>query len=278
MRIDSHQHFWKASRGDYYWMSPEAPILCRDYYPQHLKPFLDKHHIDKTVLVQAAPTVAETDFLLNLAAHDDFVAGVVGWLDLESEDFTKQFEQYCQKPGFIGIRPMLQDLPEDDYILKPRVLNSLRVVAERGFPFDILTYPRHLPYVLRALDKVPGLRGVMDHISKPEIKAQKMEPWKSLMRDVAQHPSIYCKLSGMITEADHQNWTPDHLRPYVEHVFECFGPSRLMFGSDWPVCLLAGTYDDVVETLSSLLAPHLDEASEAAVFGENAARFYRLNY
>jgi L-fuconolactonase len=276
MRIDSHQHFWQATRGDYFWMSPEVPILCRDYYPEDLEPSLKKHHIDKTILVQAAPTVAETDFLLALAAPHNFVAGVVGWLDMESADFPKQFAQYCQKPKFIGLRPMLQDLPQDDYILRPAVLESLARVAERGFPFEFLTYPRHLPYILRALEKVPNLRAVVDHISKPEIKAHKMEPWKSLLREVAQHPNVYCKLSGMITEADHRNWTYDHLRPYVEHVLESFGLDRLMFGSDWPVCLQAGTYDEVVGALSALLAPHLDKTSEAKIFGENAARFYRL--
>jgi L-fuconolactonase len=276
MRIDSHQHFWQASRGDYYWMSPEVPLLCRDYFPKDLKPLLDKNHIDKTVLVQATHTVAETDFLLDLAARQDFVAGVVGWLDMEGDDFPKQFEQYCQKPKFIGLRPMLQDLPQDDYILKPRVLESLKLVAERGFPFEILTYPRQLPYILTALEKAPNLHAVVDHISKPDIKSQKMEPWKSLIGKVAQHPNVYCKLSGMITEADHQNWTPDHLRPYVEHVIESFGLDRVMYGSDWPVCLLAGTYDKVVGTLAGLLAPHLDKASEAQVFGETAARFYRL--
>jgi L-fuconolactonase len=276
MRIDSHQHFWKASRGDYYWMSPETPVLYRDYYPEDLKPFLDKHHIDRTILVQAAPTVAETEFLLDLAERHHFIAGVVGWLDLQSNDFSQQFEHYRKKARFIGIRPMLQDLPQDDFILKPSVLESLQLVASEGFPFDILTYPRQLPYVLRALEKLPKLHAVVDHISKPEIKAGRMEPWKSLIREVAQHPNVYCKLSGMITEADHRNWTPDQLSPYVEHVIECFGLARVMYGSDWPVCLLAGTYDQVFGTLAGLLSTQLDEASERAVFGENAARFYRV--
>jgi L-fuconolactonase len=276
MRVDSHQHFWKASRGDYYWMTPEVPILQRDYYPENLKPSLAKHHIDKTILVQAAPTVEETDFLLGLAQRHDFVAGVVGWLDLEGKDFAKQFAAYRQKPKFIGIRPMLQDLSEDDYILKPAVLESLQLTARAGFPFDFLTYTRHLPYVLRALDKAPNLRAVVDHISKPEIREQKMEPWKSLVRELAQNPNVYCKLSGMITEADHAKWKPDHLRPYVDHVVECFGFERVMFGSDWPVCLLAGSYDQVIETLRTLLDPVLDEVYEAAVFGGNAARFYKV--
>jgi L-fucono-1,5-lactonase len=276
MRIDSHQHFWKASRGDYPWMTPEVGKLCRDYLPEDLKPSLAQHRIDKTILVQAAPTVAETDFLLNLAQPHSFVAGVVGWLDMNSDGFARQLEQYLQKPKFIGLRPMLQDLPDDDYIVRPRVVGSLKLLAERDFPFEFLTFTRHLPYVLQVLEKVPGLRALVDHISKPEIKLQKMQPWKSLIQDVAQHPNVCCKLSGMITEADHAIWTPDHLRPYIEHVVECFGFERVMFGSDWPVCLLAGTYDQVIEALSTALKPKLDAASEAAVFGLNAARFYKV--
>jgi L-fuconolactonase len=257
-------------------MTPSTPILYRDYYPEDLRPSLEKHRIDKTVLVQAAPTVAETDFLLNIAGEQNFVAGVVGWLDLEREDFLDQFERYGQDPKFIGIRPMLQDLPGDDWILRPRVLECLQEIAARDFPFDILTYPRQLPYVLKALEKTPNLRAVVDHISKPEIKARKMEPWKSLIGEVALHPKVCCKLSGMITEADQKNWAPDDLRPYVERVVEVFGLERVMFGSDWPVCLCAGSYDQVIDALAGILAPHLDKTSEAAVFGGNAARFYKL--
>jgi len=275
VRIDSHQHFWKVRRGDYPWMTPNVPVLCRDYGPEDLKPCLARRHIDRTILVQAAPTVAETDFLLELAEPESFVGGVVGWLDMESEGFADQFAVYRLKPKFIGIRPMLQDVPEDDYILKPEVMESLEVVARAGFPFEFLTFTRHLPHVLRALERTPGLHSVIDHISKPEIKAQKLEPWKSLIREVAQHSNVYCKLSGMITEADHQHWTPEHLRPYVDHVIECFGLERVMFGSDWPVCLRAGTYEQVVDALDSILSPWLDEASRAAVFGSNAERFYQ---
>ena len=277
MRIDSHQHFWQVSRGDYFWMSPSAPILCRDYLPQDLKPLLDRHRIDKTILVQAAPTVAETNFLLDIAAEHDFVAGVTGWLDMDSENFVEQFTGYIRLPKFAGLRPMLQDIPEDDWILKPRVMQSLRQVAEMDFPFELLTYTRQLPFVLKALDELPRLRAVVNHISKPEIKERKMEPWKSLLHEVAQHPNVYCKLSGMITEANLQKWKPDDLRPYVESVLEDFGPDRVMFGSDWPVCLLAGSYDQVIDALTVILAPRLDEASTAAVFGNNAARFYKLN-
>ena len=195
---------------------------------------------------------------------------------MERADFAKQFEGYRKKPKFVGIRPMLQDLPEDNYIVTPVVLDSLKLIAKLDFPFDFLTYSRHLPYVLQALEKAPNLRAVVDHISKPEIKAQKTEPWRSLMRELAGHKNVYCKLSGMITEADHRNWTPDHLRPYVEHVVECFGFDRVMFGSDWPVCLLAGEYDRVFEALRTILAPVLNPASEAALWGNTAARFYKI--
>lgn len=276
MRIDSHQHFWKADRGDYHWMSPAAPVLCRDYLPADLQPSLKKNKIDKTILVQAAQTVAETDFLLELAGQNDFIAGVIGWLDLDSPQFARELEMYAKKPKFLGIRPMLQDLPDDEWILRPRVIEALKLVAERELPFEFLTYTRHLPHVLTVLETVPGLRAVLDHVSKPEIKNRKLEPWRSLMARVAKHPNLYCKLSGMITEADHKTWIPDDLRPYVEHVLDCFGVDRVMFGSDWPVCLLAGSYDQVAAALQAVVQPRLDKQGELAVFGENAARFYKL--
>jgi L-fuconolactonase len=278
MRIDSHQHFWKASRGDYHWMSPAVPALCRDYLPVDLRPLLKKNKIDKTILVQAAQTKAETDFLLELAAQNDFIAGVIGWLDMDSPDFPRELEIYSKKPKFLGIRPMLQDLPDDEWILRPHVIQALRWIVDRDMPFEFLTYTRHLPHVLTVLEKVPGLRAVIDHVSKPEIKNQKLDPWRSLMSRVADHSNVYCKLSGMITEADHKTWTPDDLRPYVEHVLDSFGVERVMFGSDWPVCVLAGSYDQVAAALQAVVKPHLNKQDEIAVFGGNAARFYKLDY
>lgn len=276
MRIDSHQHFWKASRGDYHWMSPSVPVLCRDYLPDALRPHLAEWGIDKTVLVQAAQTTAETDFLLELAGKHDFIAGVVGWLDMDSPRFPLEFERYRRYPKFIGLRPMLQDLADDAWILRPAVIESLKLVAQNDFPFEFLTYTRHLPHVLEALERAPGLRAVVDHISKPQIKARVTEPWKTLMARVAQHENVYCKLSGMVTEADHQSWTTQDLRPYVEHVFEHFGSKRVMFGSDWPVCRLAGEYGQVIKALWTILSPHLNDSMEASVFGDNAASFYKI--
>lgn len=276
MRIDSHQHFWKADRGDYHWMSPAVQVLCRDYLPADLQPLLKKNKIDKTILVQAAQTTAETDFLLELAEQHDFIAGVIGWLDMDSPEFPREIVRYSKKPKFLGVRPMLQDLPDDDWILRPNVVQALKLIAEWDMPFEFLTYTRHLPHVLTVLERVPGLRAVVDHISKPEIKNHKLDPWRSLMTRVADHPNVYCKLSGMITEADHKTWTPDDLRPYVEHVLDSFGVERVMFGSDWPVCLLAGSYDQVAAALQAVVKPRLDKHGESALFGENAARFYKL--
>ncbi|HEX3717250.1 MAG TPA: amidohydrolase family protein [Verrucomicrobiae bacterium] len=276
MRIDSHQHFWKAARGDYHWMGPAVPALCRDYLPDDLRPSLEKHQIDKTILVQAAQTVSETDFLLDLAGQNNFIAGVIGWLDMDSPDFPKVLDEYIREPKFLGVRPMLQDLKHDDWILRPRVQESLRLVAQRDVPFEFLTYSRHLPHVLKVLDAAPELRAVIDHVSKPEIKHRKLDPWRALMTEISKHPKVHCKLSGMITEAGHNNWTPDDLRPYVEHVLDCFGFERVMFGSDWPVCLLAGSYDQVIGALQTILQPHLNPTREADIFGGNAVRFYKL--
>jgi L-fuconolactonase len=276
MRIDSHQHFWKAARGDYHWMSPAMPVLCRDYLPEDLLPLLERNKIDKTILVQAAQTKAETDFLLNLAQPHDFIAGVIGWLDMDSPDFAQELDLYSKKPKFLGIRPMLQDIPEDDWILRPQVINALKLIAERDLPFEFLTYTRHLPHVLNVLKTVPRLRAVVDHISKPDIKNHKLEPWSSLMAEVAKHPNVYCKLSGMITEANHETWTIEDLRPFVEHVLGCFSADRVMYGSDWPVCLLAGSYNRVIGVLQALLKPDLNEQQEAAVFGGNARHFYKI--
>jgi L-fuconolactonase len=276
MKIDGHQHFWKVNRGDYHWMSPTVPVLHRDYLPDDLTPHLTKHRIARTILVQAAQTVAESNYLLELAAKHSFIAGVIGWLDLESPDFPRQFELYRNNPRFIGLRPMLQDISDPAWIVRPQVLKALKLVAENDFPFEFLTYTRHLPYVLQALESVGPLRAVIDHISKPEIRERKLEPWKQFMSQAGRHEALYCKLSGMITEADPVHWSTEDLRPYIEHAVDSFGWDRVIFGSDWPVCLLAGSYDQVIQALIEVLRPRMDEEAERKLFGINAARFYKL--
>jgi L-fucono-1,5-lactonase len=277
MILDTHQHFWKADRGDYHWMTPDVPILARDYLPDQLRSELRKTGVKKTILVQAAQTVAETDFLLKIAEETDFVAGVIGWFDLEDEKFPEIFEEKQeQHPKLIGVRPMLQDLSDDRWITRAKVIKNLNYLTHRKTVFELLTYTRHLPFVLEVLAQVPGLHAVVDHISKPEIKAGKLEPWKDLISRVAQHENVFCKLSGMVTEADHNAWTPDHLRPYIEHVLNCFGEDRVMFGSDWPVCLLAASYAEVINALRTVVADHLSPDGLTKLFSANGRRFYGI--
>jgi L-fuconolactonase len=274
MRVDAHQHFWRWSKG---WFSRPEVVLSVDYLPENLAPILKAQGVDKTITVQTSPTVAETDFLLQLAETSSFIGGVVGWLDLESPNFPDELESYLRNRYFVAVRPMLQSLPEDDWILRPRVMESLSLIAQKGLAFDFLTFTRHLPYVLQVLERIPNLRAVMDHLSKPEILAGRMHPWQELMRDVALHRNVSCKLSGMMTEADPLNWSQEQLRPYADHVMEQFGADRVMFGSDWPVCLLAASYEAVMTTTRALVTSSLGSAAEPAVFGDNAARFYRLD-
>jgi len=276
--VDAHHHFWRVDRGDYHWMSPGMGLpLYRDYLPRDLAPLLRRAGVDKTIVVQAARTEDETAFLLALAEEADFVAGVVGWLDMEDPAFAKKLDALIANPKFVGLRPMLQDLADDAYILRPSVISSLHVIAERGIAFDVLTYPRHLRNVAKALESVPDLRAVIDHISKPSISSGAVDGWSSDLQRVADFPNVFCKLSGMITEADHDKWQPRDLKPYVDHAMLSFGVDRLMFGSDWPVCLLAGSYAEALNALRTVLDPQLSKDQQAAVYGLNAVRFYQLS-
>jgi len=274
--VDAHHHLWKISRGDYHWMSPAMPLLARDYLVEDLQPHLRKAAVARTILVQAAPTEAETDFLLDLASRTDFIAGVTGWLDLAEPAFPERLAYYRRHPKFVAVRPMLQDLRDDGWILRPAVLRSLRHLAELQFPFEFLTFPRHLPHVVKALEETPRLHAVIDHLSKPPIASGALEPWASLIRRVADFPGVHCKLSGMVTEADHACWSPGSLAPYVNHVVDVFGVDRLLFGSDWPVCRLAAEYGEVVNALRTILSTRLQPLELEMVFRTNAERFYGL--
>ena len=276
MIVDAHHHFWDPRRGDYHWMTPEVPALARPYGPEDLRPELRRCGVSGTILVQAAQTEAETDYLLEIAAGTDFVLGVVGWLDLDGPDFPARFEAYRANPLFVGLRPMLQDLAEDDWLLRPRVLDHLGLVAESRFPFEFLTYPRHLPHVVEVMTRCPRLHAVVDHLSKPPVASGRLAPWHDLIAACAEFPGLSCKLSGLVTEADHATWSPADLASYAQHVLDCFGENRLLFGSDWPVCRLAGEYAEVINAARTVLAGRLTADGEAKVFGRNALRFYGL--
>lgn len=276
MRIDAHQHFWRIQRGDYGWITPDLPQLYRDFLPDDLLPHLERHRIDQTILVQAAPTIAETEFLLKLSETTDMIGGVVGWIDVAAEDYREQYDKLKSHPKLVGLRVMIQDMPDERIVLEPHFIEAMSYFAEQDVPIDLLVLSAQLPTLIELLDKLPGLRGVIDHIAKPRIAEGAMEPWQSQMREIAKHPNIYCKLSGMITEADHDSWQPEDFTKYIQHIIEVFGTDRIMFGSDWPVCLLAGSYDDVFNVLAQALPDTLTEADIAKLYGLNAKRFYKL--
>lgn len=276
VRIDSHQHFWLADGFDYPWMDRNNPVLFRDYLPEDLAPALGRHRIDLAVAVQAAPSLEETDFLLALAQEHSFVAGVVGWLDLESRDFSRQLDGYRKRARFVGVRPAVEFLEDDRWLLRPRVLDSLKRMADQQVPLDLIVWPRHLPVVVEMLARVPGLQAVVDHLAKPDIKHCRLQPWQSHIAEIARYSGLYCKLSGM---SPHGGSAPDlasRAQPFVDHVLGCFGVERVMFGSDWPICLAGSSYREAVHLVRKTLASVWNQSVESAVFGGNAARFYRL--
>lgn len=276
LRIDAHQHYWSIARGDNGWITPDIPRLYRDYLPEDLTAILAKHRLDGTIAVQAAPTVEETEYLFALAEREPSILGVVGWLDLHDTEHRRHLERYAGHPKFVGIRTMIQDMPDAYAILEPQYVEALTELAERDLPVDLLVKCEQLDALAQLLERVPNLRGVVDHIAKPRIAAGELEPWLSCMRDIARHPKLHCKLSGMVTEADHASWQPDHFTSYVQHVISLFGRDRILFGSDWPVCLLAAEYDEVVSVLTAALPEDWTDEDNAKLFGGNAQAFYKL--
>ncbi|MCF8568466.1 amidohydrolase family protein [Alicyclobacillus tolerans] len=277
MKVDAHQHFWVLERGDYTWLNSESGVLYRDYLPNDLMLHLGGVGIARTVVVQAAPTRMETEFLLEIAQNEETVAGVVGWLDLESSSFPNEFAMLRKKAKFVGIRPMLQDIQDDKWILRDKVIDNLRVLVNEDFPLDLLIYPRHIPYITELFDRLPKLRGVINHMAKPNIVHQERYPWLEAMRELSAHPTIMCKISGFVTRANCTNWSVDDIRPFVADVIELFGVNRVMYGSDWPVCLLGANYPDVYAAVMHALPPFMTEADLAKIFGENAIHFYHLS-
>jgi len=274
-RIDAHHHIWRLDRGDYGWLTPELGAIYRDFTLADLRPLLKEAKILGTVLVQAAPTMAETEFLLRVAHESDgVVRGVVGWIDMDAPDAVAALATLARDPLLKSIRPMLQDLPDPEWLLRPDVDAVLGALPALGLRFDALVKPAQLPQLLRMLDRHPDLALIVDHGAKPPIASAKRQPWADLIAAVARHPRAHCKLSGLATEAA-PGWTSEALAPYVEHLLACFGPERLLWGSDWPVVNLAGGYVQWVAATDTLLAG-LASAERAAIMGGNARRFYGL--
>lgn len=276
IHIDAHQHFWHIAREDYDWMDDSVAAIRHDIMPNDLKPHLKAHEINGTVVVQAAATVAETRFILELADHTDFIKGVVGWVDLENTEAANTLDRLMVSQYFKGIRPMLQDIPDTNWIMQPPIIANLKEVAKRGLRLDALITPRHLEVISQLSEKLPQLQIVIDHCAKPEFTndedAQIM--WRESMTKLAKRPNVMCKISGLANEAG-PDWSTDKLKPYIDHVIEAFGTSRLMWGSDWPVLNLVGDYARWRE-VSAELSKDLSDQERAAIYGGNAIKFYDL--
>ncbi|MEX2264321.1 MAG: amidohydrolase family protein [Bryobacteraceae bacterium] len=275
MRVDAHQHFWDLDRFTYAWMPGPPSRLRRNFLPRNLEPILRAHRFDGSVVVQANTLHEETRWLLDLASEHVFILGVVGWVDLTAADLPARLDEFQKHPKFKGVRHPVHDEPDPEWLLREPVIEGLRELARRGLPYDLLLQPRHLPLVPRLADRVPGLRMAIDHIAKPPIVTGRLNGWADDMARAAQVPNLWCKLSGMITEADHAHWQPSDLRPYLKHVLRVFPPDRLMFGSDWPVCLPAGTWKRVLAGFTQATSPIPTEIRNA-ILGENAMKFYGL--
>jgi L-fuconolactonase len=274
LRIDAHQHFWTLARGDYGWLTPELDSLYRDFDPDDLRPHLAGEQIDQTVLVQAAPTPAETHHLLELARRTDFVAAVVGWVDLEAPDAAETLAELAREPLLRGVRPIIQDLPDPEWMLRASLEPGLGALAELELRFDALVQPRHLAPLLRFVERYPELRIVIDHGAKPDIAAGAFDDWAEPLAAVARAGDVHCKLSGLITEAA-PDWKPADLAPYVDHLLDVFGPGRLLWGSDWPVVDLAGGHAAWCDATRVLLSG-LGDDDRTQILGRTAARFYGI--
>ena len=275
MSIDSHQHFWRYDPRRDTWITDEMSVLKRDFLPSDLLPELTANGVDGSVAVQASQAEEETQFLLDLARQCPAIAGVIGWTDLRARSLPQRLAYYSQFRKLRGFRHILQSEPDDHFMLRDDFSRGVGHLREFNFTYDILIYAKQLPAAIELAGRFPEQPFVLDHIAKPSIRTRGIAPWSKHMHEIAESPNVYCKLSGLITEADWHNWRPDDFQPFLDVVFEAFGPDRLMFGSDWPVCLVAGTYRQVKELIVGYTR-NLGSTEKEKIFGLNAVRFYSL--
>jgi L-fuconolactonase len=278
MRIDAHQHFWTYSAAEYPWIGPGMERIARDFGPTDLGTMLAAAGIGGSVAVQARQSLAETRWLLDLAATHALIKGVVGWVDLRSDRAAEQLDECAAHPRFVGVRHVVQDEPDPRFLLGEAFVRGLRLLTPRGLTYDLLLYSQHLPAATELAALLPEQPFVLDHLAKPRVReglAAALEPWRRDLAALARHPNVTCKLSGLVTEAVWREWQRDDFTPYLETALEAFGPERLMFGSDWPVCLLAADYAEVAGIVTDFVA-RLSAAEQSAILGGTAAQVYRL--
>lgn len=275
MNIDAHQHFWIYNQKEFGWIDASMAPIRRNFLPHDLQPELKANAFDGSVVVQTRQTPEETPWLLDLAEHNPSILGVVGWADLCSPGIQSQLNTLTRNPKLVGLRHIVQSEADDRFLLQPDFLRGIAALEEFELAYDILIYSRHLPVATEFVQRFPRQRFVLDHLAKPPIKAGQIDFWAKGIRALAASPNVFCKLSGLVTEADWQHWKPEHITPYLDVAFESFGPERLMIGSDWPVCLVAASYARAVQLVKDYIRP-LSPQSQAAVLGGNAARFWRL--
>ncbi len=273
IKVDTHQHYWKLSEVEYSWLVPEYGPIYDTFTPEQLEPQLKAAGVDKTVVVQSANSYEDTASMLVKADYNDWIAGVVGWVNLlDPKETNKRLEMYTKDRRFVGIRHLIHTEPDPDWVIQPVVIESLKVLAGHNMTFDVVAvFPNHLKHVPTLAERVPGLKMVIDHLAKPPV-GQKESPWFQQMKAAAQSPNVYAKLSGQF---DKPTWSVADVQPYVDFALEQFGPERVMFGSDWPVCILGGSYSSVWANTQALIAG-LPAAEQAAVLGGNALKFYNL--
>jgi len=274
MNVDAHQHFWRYEPHAYAWIDERMRVLERDFLPGDLEPLIRSQGIDRTIAVQACQTSSETEWLLELAAANPFLAGVIGWVDLQAEDVEARVERAARNRKLVGVRHVVQSEPDDGFLLRPAFGRGIATLARHGLVYDLLIYPRHLPIASDFVGRFDSQTFVLDHLAKPDIRSRAIDDWARDLRHLAQHSHVWCKISGLITEADWERWTASDLEPYLDVAFDCFGPARLIAGSDWPVCTLAGDYSRTMTVLRDYLA-RCTQTERDAVLGGNAQRVWK---
>lgn len=273
--IDSHQHFWKYSPSEHTWMTPEMGILKRDYLPNDLRPLLDEAGFTGSIAVQARQSLAETSWLLSLAEDCTNIFGVVGWVDLQSALVEDQLRAIAGNPFIVGVRHVVHDEPDDEFILRPEFQHGISLLKDFDLAYDLLLFPRHLKPAIELVKRFPEQRFVLDHSAKPRIGERSVSPWREDLNELAQFPNVFCKLSGFVTEARWRDWTERDIRPYLDIVIEAFGYKRSMIGSDWPVCMLSGSYQSTM-TLVTRYIEQFPQEAQSDILGRNCVRFYKI--